>query len=222
MWRLALVLDNIRFKYQTIEFEDIDIHVRTLRDTQQFYDKDNKAEKLGINSASWSLFGVLWPSSQILANYVHQKDTSSKRILEIGCGIGLSSLLLNHAGEDITATDYHPEVEAFLETNTQLNDDEEIPFFRADWEKFEDKDMKKFDLIIGSDILYQRDHIEILSNFIKKCANEKCEVIIVDPNRGNRSKFTTKMNEYGFTNDRIDTSKYTDIDYKGSINIYRR
>jgi predicted nicotinamide N-methyase len=127
-------LPEVRHKYQTIEFGIIDIHLRTLKDTQQFYDKNDEAKKLGINSASWALFGVLWPSSQVLANYIFKSDTDSKRILEVGCGIGLSSLLLNHLDKDITATDYHPEVENFLLKNTQLNNDKNIPFHRLNWE----------------------------------------------------------------------------------------
>jgi tRNA1(Val) A37 N6-methylase TrmN6 len=34
-----------------------------------------------------------------------------KRILEIGCGIALSSILLNEKNADITVNDDHPEVE---------------------------------------------------------------------------------------------------------------
>ena len=119
-------MSKLRFKYQTIEFEDIDIHVRTLRDTQQFSDKSDEAKDLGINSASWSLFGVIWPAGEILANYILQFDTTSKRILEVGCGIGLSSLLLNHLNKNITASDYHPEAEDFLLKNTLLNNDQKI------------------------------------------------------------------------------------------------
>jgi len=37
--------------------------------------------------------------------------TEGKRILEIGCGIDLSSLLLNEKHADITVNDDHPEVE---------------------------------------------------------------------------------------------------------------
>ena len=39
----------LRYKYQTIEFGDNDIHLRTLKDKQQFSDKDKKAEDLGIS-----------------------------------------------------------------------------------------------------------------------------------------------------------------------------
>jgi len=62
----------LRYKYQTIEFGDNDIHLRTLKDKQQFSDKDKKAEDLGISSATWSLFGVVWPSSEVLEYRISQ------------------------------------------------------------------------------------------------------------------------------------------------------
>lgn len=215
-------MSNIRYKYQTIEFGSIDIHLRTLKDTQQFYDKNNEAHKLGINSSSWALFGILWPSSQILANYVYQSNPTSKRILEVGCGIGLSSLLLNHLNQDITATDYHPEVKAFLIKNSDLNNDTEIPFYRLNWEDDILKKVGKFDLIIGSDLLYQQDHGKLLSHFINQYANNTCEVIIVDPSRGNHSKFKKEMISFGFKYEKIDTLNYTNEVYKGSIHKYNK
>ncbi len=215
-------MSNIRYKYQTIEFGSIDIHLRTLKDTQQFYDKNNEAQELGINSSTWALFGILWPSSQILANYVYQSDTTLKRILEVGCGIGLSSLLLNHLHQDITATDYHPEVKTFLLKNSDLNNDKEIPFYRLNWEDESLKKVGKFDLIIGSDLLYQQDHGELLSHFINNYANNTCEVIIVDPSRGNHSKFKKEMISFGFKYEKIDTLNYTNKVYKGSIHKYNK
>src|SRR5574344_608192 len=158
----------LRYKYQTIEFGDNDIHLRTLKDKQQFSDKDKKAEDLGISSATWSLFGVVWPSSEVLANFIFDYDFKNKRILEVGCGIGLSSLILNRLNADITATDYHPEAEKFLDINTELNKDDEIPFIRTCWSNEYQEELGKFDLIIGSDLLYERDHAVLLSNFIKQ------------------------------------------------------
>lgn len=215
-------MSTIRYKYQTIEFGTFDIHLRTLKDTQQFFDDNNKAEKLGINSASWSIFGVLWPSSQVLANYIYQSNTDSKRILEVGCGIGLSSLILNHLDQNITATDYHPEVKTFLLENTDLNNDKEIPFYRLNWEDQINKNLGKFDLIIGSDLLYQQNHGELLSKFINQYANNKCEVIIVDPSRGNHGKFKKEMINYGFKYEKIETLKYTNKVFKGSIHKYNK
>ncbi len=215
-------MSRIRYKYQTIEFGTIDIHLRTLKDTQQFYDNEDKAKKLGIHPASWSIFGVLWPSSQILANYIFQLNTTSKRILEVGCGIGLSSILLNHLHQDITATDYHPEVKTFLLKNTILNNDKEIPFCRLDWGDEVSKNLGKFDLIIGSDLLYEQEHGKMLSKFINQYASTKCEVIIVDPSRGNHAKFKNEMINFGFKYENVDTLKYINTVFKGSIHKYTK
>lgn len=216
-------MSKVRYKYQTKEFGKTDIHVRTLRDKQQFQDKDDIAKNLGISSATWSLFGVVWPSSEVLAHFIYEYNTINKRILEIGCGIGLSSLILNHLKADITATDYHPEVEKYLLENTKLNHDEKIPFVRTDWEDRENT-LDSYDLIIGSDILYESNHAELLSTFINNHAKDTCEVFIVDPGRGHRSNFTKKMDAYGFTctSFKPKHTDYLEEPYKGNIFKYSR
>ena len=190
----------VRIAYQTIEFGKIDIHLRTLRDNQQYSDPNGVAEKLGIHSGLWPLFGVVWPSSLVLSHFLLHYNFANKRILEIGCGIGLSSLLLNRLSADITATDYHPEVEGFLNENAQLNKDEKIPFVLADW-KNENAELGTFDLIVGSDVLYESDQIKLLSKFINHHAKKSCTVIVVDPGRGHQAKFSKQMNAQGFSSE---------------------
>lgn len=147
---------------------------------------------------------------------------ANKRILEVGCGIGLASLLLNSRMADITSTDYHPSVEDFLEINTKLNDDRDIPFIRTGWID-EDDNLGKFDLIIGSDLLYEQDHFTLLSNFINNHANKNCEVIIIDPNRGLKNKFSRQMESFGFTcTQKIASSADNILNYKGTIITYAR
>lgn len=176
------------------------------------------AEKLGISSALWPIFGVIWPSSLVLAHFIVDYETGSKRILEIGCGMALSSLLLNKQCADITATDYHPEVHKFLQRNTSLNGDSDIAFEQVDWTSKKDK-LGHFDLIIGSDLLYEDDHIELLANFIEGHSNSSCEVIIVDPGRGRKNKLSSKMIEFGFTSThkKPGNTDYLDQDFKGHI-----
>lgn len=190
-------MSSLRVKYQTIEFGDVDIHLRVLRDRQQFSDDKGLAEQLGICSASWPLFGMVWESSEVLANLMFDYPVDNQRILEVGCGIGLTSLVLNHRHADITATDYHPEVEGFLDKNTLLNHGRKIPFVRTGWSD-EVSDLGKFDLIVGSDILYEREHVELLAAFIDQHAKAKCKVIIVDPGRGHHAKFSKKMVTLGY------------------------
>lgn len=216
-------MTTLRVRYQTIEFDDTDIHVRLLRDRQQFSDDYGVAERLGISSAIWPLFGQVWPSSEVLAHLMFDYQLDGQRILEVGCGIGLTSLVLNHRQADISATDYHPEVEGFLLENTRLNHDRTIPFIRTGWGD-KKSNLGLFDLIIGSDILYEREHVDLLSTFIDQHAKPKCEVILVDPGRGNHARFSKKMISLGYEHSQSKPDKITYLSqpFKGQILRYER
>lgn len=217
------LLDSVRVRYQTLEFDDTDIHICTLRDNQQFSDPNNEALDLGICSASWPLFGILWPSSLVLAHHMLNYDITDKRILEVGCGIALSSLLLNHRQADITATDYHPAVLDFLKRNTALNGDKDIAFERLDWSE-DNSHLGLFDVIIGSDLLYEDQHIALLADFIERHAKPTCEVVIVDPGRGRKNKITAKMIAFGFSSHhkKPEDTSYLEQAFKGHILTFSR
>jgi predicted nicotinamide N-methyase len=216
-------MTKLRLSYQTIEFGKIDIHLCTLRNRQEFHDPLGVAESLGISSAQWPIFGVVWPSSKVLAHYISDYDTGSKRILEIGCGMALASLLLNKQHADITATDYHPESGIFLARNAVLNEDESISYKQVDWADTED-DLGLFDLIIGSDLLYEEQHIALLANFIEGHSKQTCEVIIVDPGRGRKNKLSARMIQLGYSSseEKPSHTDYLSEKFKGYILKYCR
>lgn len=216
-------MSKVRVRYQTIEIRNLDIHLKSLRDRQQFDDIDDVAQSAGVSPSSWPLFGVVWDSGVVLAQLMHHHDIAGKRILEVGCGLGLSSLVLNHRLADITATDYNPEAGAFLLANVQLNGGAEIPFFRQDWADL-DQQLGLFDLIIGSDLLYEPDHVHLLSAFIGRHAHPTCECILIDPGRGLQNRFSRQMETLGFRCEisRPDTSTYLKLPYKGKIFHYQR
>jgi predicted nicotinamide N-methyase len=216
-------MSSLRIRYQTIEFGNMDIHVRTLRDRQQYADVGGVASKLGISSATWPLFGVIWASGEVLAHLMFDHEVAGRRVLEVGCGIALASLVLNHRLADITATDYHPEVEHFLLENVKLNKGKKIPFVRTGWGG-EDSGLGEFDLVIGSDLLYERSHVELLAGFIDQHAKPHCEVILVDPGRGHYARFSKKMVRLGYSHSQ---SKPAIVDYltqpfRGQILRYHR
>ena len=106
-------------KTETIEIQGVnDLVICSLLDRQQFYDPKGAAERLGICSASWSLFGMLWPSSIRLASAIALRPVDpNEKILEIGCGLALASLVAHRRGANITASDRHPKAKLFLEKN---------------------------------------------------------------------------------------------------------
>jgi predicted nicotinamide N-methyase len=216
-------MTKLRLSYQTVEFGKTDIHLCTLRNRQEFHDPEGVAEDFGISSAQWPIFGVVWPSSRVLAHHISDYNTGSKRILEIGCGMALSSLLLNKQHANITATDYHPETGIFLARNALLNEDEPIAYKQVDWADTED-DLGLFDLIIGSDLLYEEQHIALLANFIEGHSNQTCEVIIVDPGRGRKNKLSARMIELGYSSseEKPSHTDYLGEEFKGHILKFSR
>ena len=191
-------MKGYRVRYQTLEIGGLDIHLRTLRDLNQYSDAEGLAAEAGISPEHWPLFGVVWASSRVLAQYLLSFETEGLRILEVGCGIGLVSLMLHQRNADITATDRHPEVAPFLQINAELNGLTAIPYHQCEWED-ENDDLGLFDLILGSDLLYELGQAEALSSFIDRHARTHCNVLILGPGRPEQGRFRRRMVDLGYS-----------------------
>jgi predicted nicotinamide N-methyase len=192
------LLSHVEVETSTLRVGAHDYHIRSLRDRQQFWDPDSLSAQAGISSALWPLFGVVWPAGLALAEEMSQFPIDGKRILEVGCGIGLCSLVLQQRGANITASDYHPLAEEFLRYNTDLNGLLPIHFQHAPWVG-PNLDLGRFDLLVGSDLLYERDHPALLAAFLACHANPIAQVILTDPGRTYCGQFSTKMAAQGYT-----------------------
>ncbi|MDQ6629673.1 MAG: SAM-dependent methyltransferase [Pseudomonadota bacterium] len=201
-----------------------DLTIRSLLDRQQYFDPHGDAERVGISSANWPLFGLVWPSGLQLASRIAARPVQAgERILEVGCGLALASLVAHRRGADVTASDCHPLAAEFLHENVRLNALAPLPYRHGDWAATEppaepssvtpepegapsrpegapseDTVRGRFDLIIGSDVLYERDSGATLARFIGRHTGAAAEVWIVDPDRGNRPAFNRQMAELGF------------------------
>jgi predicted nicotinamide N-methyase len=161
--------------------------VRSLIDRQQFYDPTGAAARLGICSASWPLFGMVWPSGiQLAAQLAQRPVCTQERILEIGCGLGIASLVAHRRGAHITASDRHPLTRGFLNENARVNGLVPLKYRHGQWGSHERPDIAdtgaddlltgRYDLIVGSDLLYDRDAPPAVARFIDDHAQPECEV----------------------------------------------
>ncbi len=210
-------------KFETVTVGKQPFEIRSLKDKQQYDDPEGVSKKAGVSSAGWPLFGVIWPSGMMLADVMDDYPADGIRILEVGCGLGLASLVMHNQGADITASDYHPMAEKFMIQNIGLNKLLPIKFEMIDWAKI-DNTLGKFDLIIGSDVLYEPNHPALLANFIERHAGEKCKVIIVDPGRRQRTEFTKRMviNGYALIPYVINAVLAESLEFKGKVLVYTR
>ncbi len=218
-----------------------DLVIRSLLDRQQFADPLGVAERLGISSAVWPLFGLPWPSgAELAARLLARPTRPGERILEIGCGLALASLAGHRRGDDVTASDCHPLAEAFLASNLRLNGLPPMKYRYGEWAAGSPALLRsgaawagavtgRYDLIIGSDVLYDRDASSALAGFVGRHAAPSAEVWIVDPDRGNRPAFNRAMAGLGFGMQQqtlalaaATSAAPTRATYKGRLLTYRR
>jgi len=141
------------------------------------------------------MFGELWPSGIALAEEMAAFPIEGKRILEVGCGLALPSLVLKQRGADITASDHHPEAEEFLRFNAEANGIPAVPFKLGGWK---DLQLGKFDLLIGADLLYERDQPALLAALLARHAAPGAQILIADPGRRQLGAFNRLMAQRGY------------------------
>lgn len=213
---------NVRFE-QVAVAGGANLHICALSDRQQFDDPHGEAAAAGVPAASWPHFGQIWPSSRKLADLMQTWTLAGRRILEVGCGLGLASLVMHRRQGNVVATDHHPLAAAFLRSNSRLNALAALDFRAADWRNLNPQ-LGCFDLIVGSDVLYERDHPDQLAGFIDRHSTTHAEVLIIDPNRGNRAAFRRCMNGHGFglTETALVTPLEDGSAYRGRLLQYQR
>lgn len=214
-----------------------DLIIRSLFDREQFADPLGEASRMGISSASWPLFGMLWPSGlQLAAEVAARGLRPGERVLEIGCGLALASIVAHRHGADVTASDCHPLASSFLKANLRLNGLAPMKYRHGNWGSLllpmarnHASALRRvvgiYDFIIGSDILYERDDNALLSQFIQCHASATAEVWVVDPDRSNRAAFSRQMTTLGFglSERRLDRVAAIGLPaYKGRLLAYQR
>ena len=215
-------MPGYQVKIETLDVGGVDLQIRSLLDRQQFSDPHGDAARAGISSTDWPLFGMVWPSAQVLAEAMRSVELGGKRVLEVGCGLALASLVVQRRHGNITASDRHPLAAAFLLDNLERNGLAPLSFVASDWGAVADT-LGHFDLIIGSDVLYERQQPEALARFIEMHSGAAMEVLIADPDRGNRSAFNRRMDRLGFECSETKVARLPGGQaYKGRLLSYRR
>lgn len=96
----------------------------------------------------------LWPAAEGLAHWLEERTAwlKGKKVLELGCGLGLVGLVAGAAGAQVWQTDFAPlalELAARNATSNGLNLEQCL----LDWREW--RQLGQFDLVIGSDLFYE-------------------------------------------------------------------
>ncbi len=159
------------------------------------YERTNRAE---LFEGLCPYFGVPWQAGMALARKMAAEGEKWKgrEVLEIGCGLALPSLVLSRAGAFVTATDLHPDVPVFLEKNKERNGLSGPDYLFLDWRL--ERNLPQAELLIGSDIVYDRQQPEQLVSFLRSYPSWQ-EAVFTDPGRPYWETFVSLVKEQGWS-----------------------
>ena len=132
----------------------------------------------------------LWPSGLALARYVSVLELTGRKVLELGCGLGLPSLAAAARGADVLATDWAEDAIELLRQNADRNGvllrlarvrwSEPEPLLRA----------APWDLVVGADLLYEARNAEQLAELLPQLGGE---VLLAEPGRPYAKEFLERF-----------------------------
>jgi predicted nicotinamide N-methyase len=109
----------------------------------------------------------LWPAATALAAAL-PAQLGGVRVVELGCGLGVPSLVAAARGAEVTATDWAEDAIELLRENAAQNGLElraELRDWRESWDE-------RFDLTIAADVLYEQRNVEPLAARLRELAPE--------------------------------------------------
>ena len=124
----------------------------------------------------------VWPSSIVLAGKLLELEGDGRSALELGCGVGLSTLAATSAGFDVLATDYYQDALDVTRANVFRNLDVTARTRLVDW-RHVPKDLGTFDLVFASDVLYEKEYALLLPIILCRVLAAQGVALIADPGR---------------------------------------
>ncbi len=137
----------------------------------------------------------LWPSALALARAVSARALHGARVVELGCGLGLPAIVAARAGGRVLATDWAPDAIAFARRNAEHNGVRLDTAVESWTEPRRLTAQAPWDLVIGSDLLYERRNVEPLLTLLPQLVGERGEAWIADPGRAPAETFLERAAE---------------------------
>ena len=161
----------------------------------------------------------VWPSSLILASKLLELDGRGQSALELGCGVGLSTLAATKAGFNVLSTDYYEDALDVTRANVFRNLGSFARTRLVDWRHLPD-DLGEFDLVFASDVLYEKEYAELLPVILRQVLAARGLALIADPGRVAAPVFVEACERGGLLIQKKETRPFEVAEIKQKIDIY--
>ncbi|HEY0195256.1 MAG TPA: methyltransferase domain-containing protein [Kofleriaceae bacterium] len=147
---------------------------------------------------------MLWPAAIALAHELGTRALAGARVLELGAGTGLPGIVAAARGARVVQTDRQSAAMHVARQNAARNGVTTIDHRAADWTAWTDPE--RYDLIIGSDILYAGDLHAPLRRIFEANLAPGGTLLIADPYRDTSLRLLEAMEGDGW---RVTLDKWT-------------
>jgi predicted nicotinamide N-methyase len=130
----------------------------------------------------------LWPSALALARVVARRPLTGRRVIELGCGLGLPALAAALAGGRVLATDWSADAVAMTARNAERNG-VELATAVYRWDAPPEPLGPPWPLVLGSDLLYEARNVPALLDLLPRLVAAAGEVWLADPGRAPAARF---------------------------------
>jgi predicted nicotinamide N-methyase len=177
---IETVLNNNTY-WEEIQVADRSIMIQRVKDIDKLLDviaddEFNKDERLPY----WA---DIWPSAIALSEYVveNKSEFKGKKILEIGCGLGLVGIAVTAIGGDVLFTDYDSHALRFTQTNFTRNFNRPASVQLLDWRY--PGNTESFEIVLAADILYEKRWLEPVLDILERKLSPVGIAFIAEPDR---------------------------------------
>ncbi len=142
----------------------------------------------------------LWPSARVLAGELAGRDLAGRRVVELGCGVGLPAIVAALAGAQALATDWYREALAFVQANA-AEAGVEVATMLVDWADPPAAltEAAPYDLVVGADLLYEERNGVALAALLPRLLPPGGEALIADPRRPHAALLLDLLRESGWS-----------------------
>ena len=192
----------MEYKYEVLELKvgKLELRLYQVTNIDEVFDElisrsESDPDKADERIPYWT---ELWPSAIAMSQYLvdNPELVTHKNVLEIGCGLGLPSLVSAKLGASrVIASDYLPDSLDFVQKNAQLNGLHQRVLLarQVDWRMLdEDPDFKNYDLILAADILYEQRYVDAFHLLLQSLRSGQ-RLVIAEPGREVAASFITAL-----------------------------
>lgn len=154
----------------------------------------------------------LWPSGVALADAILGDSAMLKRnrVLEIGCGLGVTAIAALEAGADLTVTDYAAESLLLTRYNALVNTGREPATLEINWRKPSEELLatagEGFPVVLAADVLYESRDVQPLLDLVEQLVRPGGMLWLAQPGRPVASRFVQFACERGWSESTPDGS----------------